>query len=103
MHLIAAGGFTFVQFFHPLRYWGYEFWSGLGSDLSEITLLGIAIGAFRHVNCQAPWCWRIGRHLTADGHHKLCRRHHPDLPDSRLSLAEIHARHRQANSEGAHE
>jgi hypothetical protein len=72
----------------------YNFWSGSGSDISEITLLGIAIAGWKHVNCAAPWCFRIGRHPTADGLHKLCRRHHPDLPNRRLSLQEIHDRHR---------
>jgi hypothetical protein len=81
--------------FHPLFGKGYQFWSGAGSDISELTLLGIALGAWKHVNCAVPWCVRFGRHPTADGLHKLCRRHHPDLPSRRLSLDEIHARHRE--------
>jgi hypothetical protein len=93
---IASSGFHFVDFFHPLRYWGYQFWSGIGSDISEITLVGIALAAFRRINCHSPWCWRIGHHPTADGHFKLCRRHHPDLADKPLSLEEIHRRHRNA-------
>ena len=74
----------------------YNFWSGIASDIGEITLLGGAVALYRHINCDAPWCWRRGPHRTVDGHHKLCRRHHPDLPNHRLSLAEIHLRHRQA-------
>lgn len=91
-HLLLASGFGLDDFFHPLRYWGYQFWSGIGSDFSEVTLLGIVLGTFRHVNCQTPWCLRFGRHQTADGHH-VCRKHHPEMPNGRASLEEIHQRH----------
>ena len=81
---------------HPLHSNGYQLWSGSGSDLGELTLIGLFIGAWRHVNCHAPWCLRLGKHPTSDGHFKLCRKHHPDLPDKKPSLAEIQQRHRLA-------
>jgi len=82
---------------------GYNAWSGILSDLSEITLLiavvSLFVGFYRHTNCNAPRCLRIGRHQTADGLHHLCRKHHPDLPDRRPSLAEIHRHHQAAKGE----
>ena len=78
-HLLIAAGFTFDQFFHPLRYWGYEFWSGIGSDVSEVTLLGLALGAYKHINCEQPHCWRPG-HRHPDHGRPVCRKHyHCDL------------------------
>lgn len=79
---------------------GYQFWSGMGANFGEVTVIGAAVALVRHWNCDAPWCpWR-GKHPTADGLHHLCRKHHPDLPNRRLSLAEIHHRHVRAK-EGA--
>lgn len=72
---------------------GYNFWSGIISDLGEVTLIGGALAMLKHLNCDAPRCFRYGPHRTADGHHKLCRKHHPDLPNHKLSLREIHHRH----------
>jgi hypothetical protein len=95
MHLLFAG-LTAWDLWHPLAGEGYQFWSGIGADLSEITVLGLALGAYKFVNCQSPRCWRFGLHRTADGHHKLCRRHHPGLPNHKLSLAEIHEMHHTA-------
>lgn len=98
-----------VWLWHPLGYCatagstkavvgckGYNFWSGIFSDVGEITLLGGAIAAYRKFNCGAPGCLRIGKHPTADGLHHLCKKHHPDIPDSGHTLAEIHESHRAA-------
>lgn len=81
--------------FQPLHGNGYQLWSGIGSDVSEITILAGALALLKHLNCDAPRCPRYGPHRTSDGQHKLCRRHHPDLPTRRPSLAEIHARHHE--------
>ena len=52
----------------------YLFWSGFGSDLSELTGLGIFVYMFwRKHNCHEPGCWRIGR-FTA-GQTVVCHRH----------------------------
>ena len=88
-----------VYLLHPLTGNGYAWWSGAGSDLGEITLVGLALGWWRHVNCAAPRCPRRGRHPTADGLHRLCRRHHPDLPNRPLTLDEIHERHAAAQQD----
>jgi hypothetical protein len=71
----------------------YGFWSGFGSDLSEILGPIIALGLYYwHHQCHAKGCHRIGRHEAAGGQYKLCRRCHPDIP-TRVSLASIHAAH----------
>lgn len=77
---------------------GYNSWSGIfGSFLTSLPGWLVALGIYyRHHNCAALGCPRIGKHQTADGLHKLCRRCHPDLPDHKLSLAEIHERHHAA-------
>jgi hypothetical protein len=77
MHALAAS------------FWLHDLWH-------PIAIVGGAIAVFRRWNCDAPWCLRHGRHPTADGQHHLCRKHHPDLPDRRLTLAEIHHRHHTA-------
>ena len=71
----------FVQWFD---YWAgltdaadrpYLFWSGIGSDIGEITLLGAIIAAYRHKNCNVKGCWRIG-HIDPEHGHPACRKHH---------------------------
>lgn len=78
----------------------YNFFSGIGSDISQITLVGTLVGGalalLKHLNCDAPRCLRYGPHRTADGHHKLCRVHHPDLPKRRQSLESILHHHHKA-------
>jgi len=73
LHLIATN-FWLHDLWHPLGGNGYQFWSGVGSDLSELTLLGIAIGAWKHVNCEEPRCWRPGHRHPGHGR-PVCRRH----------------------------
>lgn len=73
----------------------YAWWSGAGSDIGEIALIGAVLGLFRRHNCEVKWCPRLGRHLTAAGH-RLCRRHHPD---DHLTAEAAAAAHRAALSE----
>jgi hypothetical protein len=95
--LLIKGSFFFSHWlFHPLVGRGYQFYSGVLGDIPEIGILFAGIGILKHLNCDAPRCFRYGPHRTADGHSKLCRVHHPDLPNHRLSLKEISARHHKA-------
>lgn len=69
-------------FWHPMNGQGYQFWSGIGSDLGELTivagLVSIGLMTWRRFNCHADGCWRLVWHVH-DGHgHPVCRRHHPD-------------------------
>lgn len=65
---------------NPSGAW-YLFWSGPGSDISELALLGGIIGLLRKHNCAVHGCWRIGRHSVFDPQtqvqHCVCRRHNP--------------------------
>jgi hypothetical protein len=57
---------------------------------STITLIAFVIGAYKHLECHADGCHRIGR--FQHGHYKLCRIHHPDVPsDGKIGQKEIEA------------
>lgn len=70
----------------------YDAWSGVGSDVSEVTILAAAGTWWRHANCEVHGCWRLGRHAT-DAGHKVCRVHHPD---DHLTAQDVHDAHRAA-------
>lgn len=59
----------------------YNFVSGFGSDLGEVTLVAAIIAFIRARNCHKRWCWRFGHHELLDPvtgvTYKLCRKHHP--------------------------
>jgi hypothetical protein len=59
----------------PGQYYG--FWSGFGSDLGELTLLGAIMGMWRAHNCHVRGCWRISKHPVDGTPWKVCRKHHP--------------------------
>lgn len=70
-------------FWHPLRIGdGYNFWSGFGSDLGELTLVAgivsLVLMAWHHFDCHADGCPRLTWHVHADHGHPVCKRHHPD-------------------------
>lgn len=91
----------------------YNWWSGPGSDLGELTLITAvltpAIIAARHRNCATRGCWRMTNQLIEDdrSHVKYhrCHKHHPCIPDEHAHkgifrnhmsdehLAEIDAHH----------
>ena len=55
----------------------YGFFSGFGSDIGELAILGGMIAFYRSHNCHEPRCWRFGQ-IMADGHTRSCWKHHPD-------------------------
>jgi hypothetical protein len=78
----------------------YGFWSGFGSDLAELGILGaIATAIYQLVkkyNCHEPGCWRVGAHPAAGGQFLLCYRHHPDfhgLKPTHDLIVRMHQRH----------
>jgi hypothetical protein len=96
--LLVVGIAAVVVYWGPIRFWiayhtgslntsgappNYNFWSGFGSDLTEVTLLGAIAGFYWKHNCHhekgwLPWgCWRIGKHLV-DGT-PWCNKHHEAL------------------------
>ena len=59
----------------------YLFWSGIGSDLGELTLITGGVIFYRRHTCHVDHCWRLARHEHAqDGTtYQLCRKHHPHV------------------------
>jgi hypothetical protein len=65
----------------------YAFWSGPGSDIGEITIVGVVIGWLRHKNCHVKGCWRLGKLQVPGTQHVVCRKHHPhDAPTAQQVL-----------------
>lgn len=68
----------------------YGFWSGVGSDISELAIFGALAAHVRSVNCEVHGCWRLARHTTA-AQHRVCRRHHPDDVLTAADVAQAHS------------
>ena len=83
----------------------YGFWSGFGSDLAELSILGaIGTAVYQLVKkfiCHPPGCWRIGNHPAAGGQFMLCYRHHPDYQGRRPGAELIERLHREHNERQA--
>ncbi len=68
-----------IYFVHVLSGRGYQFWSGIGSDVGEVTLLGALVAVWSKHNCHIHRCWRVGWHPSKKyGGHVVCRHHHED-------------------------
>lgn len=83
----------FADIFHPLWGVGYQFWSGIGSDFGELTLLTAMVVAFRRVNCHVKGCPRIGKYHVDNTPYKVCALHHPRVPTKGASaehIADLH-------------
>jgi len=64
---------------HPLGGLGYQFWSGIGSDIGEITIIGALFAVWSNHNCHIHRCWRLSWHPSKKyGGHIVCRHHHED-------------------------
>jgi hypothetical protein len=72
----------------------YNFYSGFGSDLAEITIIGGLVTIYRKHNCEVKGCHRLGRHTTDAGHH-VCRRH---MPGGAPTHADVLRAHRRAQN-----
>src|SRR5258708_4813838 len=94
IHVVVAASF-FHDILHPLGYCtgspsaisacrGYNAWSGILSDVGEITVIGLVITAmltaWHHINCHETGCPWPGRHVFIDPdtgeHHRTCGKHH---------------------------
>jgi hypothetical protein len=80
----------------------YNWWSGPGSDLGEVTLVVAiivpSVALVKRMNCGQKGCWRVGTHeYEMDGvKHHLCRTHHPLIPDGKpVTAAQILDHHRR--------
>lgn len=66
--------------------------------LTLLSLLTLAAGGYRKINCHEPWCWRIGRHRVEGTPYIVCHKHHPGLPGSKVKRGHIEAAHAKASS-----
>lgn len=64
-------------FFQPFHGDGYQFWSGIGSDIGEAAIIGGLITIVRQRNCHIRRCWRLSWHAHPEHGHPVCRKHHP--------------------------
>jgi hypothetical protein len=65
---------------HPLGGAGYQFFSGIGSSISEWLTILFAITVYvYHHNCHQHRCLRLAWHPDKDGH-PTCKVHNPDHP-----------------------
>ncbi len=73
---------TFWLWSSQLRGASYQFWSGIGSDFGEVTLVFGVYLFWRHHNCKVRRCWRFHWHTSSDHDGALvCRKHHPSGHD----------------------
>lgn len=93
-----------VDYGLPYGHWGwYNAWSGIGSDLGELTLAGGLAAVYRKHQCHRRRCWRFGHHDFTDEKtsvtYRLCRKCHPAHPGSRAltrhHIARIHGEGRE--------
>jgi hypothetical protein len=77
----------------------YAFWSGFGSDIGEVVIIGGIVQMYRKHTCHIKGCWRLQRHAVAGTEHIVCRKHHPraSIRDG-LTYEDVLADHRRANS-----
>ena len=78
LHWLSTAFSTYVL--HSQHGNGYQWSSGPGANFGEVTVIGVAYGAFRRVNCHQHRCWRIGRHHVDGSPYVVCGRHHPAVP-----------------------
>lgn len=74
----------------------YNFWSGFGSDLGEVAIIGGVVAMYRKHNCHVTGCWRIARHPVEGTPYIVCRKHHPTVPKS-VSVHHIVSAHSAVN------
>ena len=92
---------TWSDLLHPLTGNGYQWYSGIGSDFGELTLItGLVFGAWRfkkqhECHVEAPEnCRRFGRPVPGTGH-VACRKHHPHAQEkgSGITVEDIQRHH----------
>lgn len=69
----------------------YAWWSGVGSDISEVAILGAVIGAYRKHTCHVSGCWRLGHRQVPGTAHTVCRAHHPHPEPTHEQVLAEHA------------
>ena len=71
----------------------YLFWSGIVGDLALLGTLWVLV---RRLNCHTSGCWRIGVHHVVGTPYVTCRKHHPVVPNGKVSAEHIARAHQSA-------
>lgn len=79
LHLASVSSLWDTYVLHSEHGNGYQWWSGPGSDLGELTLVIAIITTlvtfYKHHNCEEPGCPRLG-HRHPDHGRPVCRIHY---------------------------
>lgn len=76
----------------------YGFWSGAGSDLGEVAILGAVVGAYRKHACHVDRCFRMAKHPVDGTPYVVCRKHHPSVPTEGITPGHVRRAHRAART-----
>lgn len=74
---------------------GYNFWSGIGSDIGEITLVVGLVAFYLKHTCHVSRCYRWAKHPVQGTPYTACGKHHPTVPQ-RVTVEHIEAAHAEA-------
>lgn len=77
----------------------YRFYSGFGTAIGSITLLGGLATFFQTRRCQVDGCTAVGKRTVPGTDWKVCPGHHPDGPLTQEKI-ERHMRDRRERQEG---
>lgn len=58
----------------------YGWWSGTGSDIGELAIIGSMWALYRKHNCPVRRCPRICRYDVVGTPFQSCKKHHPEIP-----------------------
>jgi hypothetical protein len=64
----------------------YAAWSGFVGD---VTVLGVFAVAYRRLVCHQRRCLRLAHHPVDGTPYRVCRKHHPDIPNKAPTAEEI--------------
>lgn len=74
----------------------YGFWSGFGSDIGEVAIVGGLLSIYRHHNCHVQGCLRLSRAPVTGTPWKTCWRHHPEgKPPTHGHILADHRAHKE--------
>lgn len=84
---------------HPLVGRGYQFWSGPEGSIPQVAIIGGVWAGYRKINCHAKGCPRIGHYAVEGTPYKVCRYHHPKVPNEGVTGKHIRDAHRIATQD----
>lgn len=79
----------------------YGFWSGFGGTLIFSAMVLFPPWYFQHSCHHDMLCLNWGRYPMAGGLAKVCRKHHPDIDESKPIHEELHRLHLEWKNNGS--